>query len=88
MLSAVYFMLPVSFSFVLLMANLVKKICSIYSYIHFMLLEMARKTKKENTELPSKMGRKTFCEFFMHASGLYELLCITCVLWCFFLIKI
>ena len=73
------FMLSVSFLFVLLMANSVKEICSIYSHIHFMLLEMGRK-KKKKTELLNKMRRKTFCEFFMHTSELYELLCIIYVL--------
>jgi len=58
------------------MANSVKGICSIYSYIRLMLLEMGRKTKKEKKELPRETGRKTFCKFFMHPSGLYELLCI------------
>jgi hypothetical protein len=46
----------------------------------FYALRNGEEKEKEKTELLNKMRRKTFCEFFMHTSELYELLCIIYVL--------
>jgi hypothetical protein len=53
----------------------------------FYALRNGEENKKEKTELLNKMRRKTFCEFFMDTSELYELLCIIYVLWYFFFNK-